>query len=676
MQLNHGSRHWRRDGEFKTCHLIGEEDCAEVYGNALFHSIINHTLSFFSHSHRLFLFGCSFTVYDSAMGAFLNAEAIEHCIILSQECFEAENCEVASAFLECVKVATSIFPALGATKEGFEHLVEFFDASRTTSNLSANIKKGMEKYGVVTTLSEILARCGVGHPSSPGGSGKRKDDDDSLDFEDNTSSYDTLREQLLRLCTRDGTPEQARNSIYTLKSGLGGGGTLSSRISKEKQEFEPLLKALVNPSRLAIPDDTTNPKNRGRIVSILSAIAAIAECAPYAFNASGEGSKLGWGQRAIEFALDTVLLGKNTMLNASVDDEDSSDSDDDDEDLSSPVKKGRSSQTTKNKSKSKGPVSIHCQMLCGAIEVLVSHIRSTIVHSQHKSSESGAPKLKPPSSDHLEEVFGTLTKIIEDGGVPPSSVNGRYCKTTKDQAELRRSAAVNLLRLCDANMKLEAKYLTPRMWHILSSSLLDKDKYVRSSVIEELCAMYTGSGKFRAHGAQPVAPSLRFVSLVTLCADGDGTGGQHSAANAGAANVGKKTGSVKNAATSLIKQLRTTVQTLQAQVRANGRSAEKNFESNLKMLLMPEYSVPYALHLLAFRHETASAAGTLAGENESESENEEMADGGDEELMHTQEASQKMLKKRLKWLFDPLIQSLGAGADNVSILWFSLSCNR
>ena len=94
------------------------------------------------------------------------------------------------------------------------------------------------------------------------------------------------------------------------------------------------------------------------------------------------------------------------------------------------------------------------------------------------------------------------------------------------------------------------------------------------------------------------------------------------------------------------------------------------------MLLMPEYSVPYALHLLAFRHETASAAGTLAGENESESENEEMADGGDEELMHTQEASQKMLKKRLKWLFDPLIQSLGAGADNVSILWFSLSCNR
>ena len=35
---------------------------------------------------------------------------------------------------------------------------------------------------------------------------------------------------------------------------------------------------------------------------------------------------------------------------------------------------------------------------------------------------------------------------------------------------------------------------------------------------------------------------------------------------------------------------------------------------------MPEYCVPYALHLLAFRHETASAAGTLAGEDDSDVE--------------------------------------------------------
>ena len=602
----------------------------------------------------------------SAMGAFLNAESIEHCIILSQECFEAEDCEVSALFLDCIKMATSIFPSLGSTKKGFQHLVEFFDASRTNST-SSSMKKNMEKYGVVTTLSEILARCGSApRPLSAGTKKSGVDAGHDFDFEDNKSSYDTLREQLLRLCTHDGTPEQARNSVYTISSMMKpqaeAGGSLASRARKEKIEFDPLLKALVNPCRLMIPDDSANPKTRGRIVSILSAIAAIAECAPYAFNESGEGHKLGWGERALAFALDRVLLGKNARLDSTVDEDETSDSDNDEE--SSPAKGRRSSMNIKGKvpnSKKVNEVSVHCQIICGAIEVLVSHIRSTIVISRHKLSESGAPKLKAPSPDHITEVFTTLTKLIEDG-IPHSSVNGRYCKTAKDQAEIRRSAAVNLMRLCDANLQLEARYLTPRMWHILSSALVDEDKSVSSSVMEELLAMYTGSGKFRASNTAPMAPSLRFVSLVTFCADGDGHGGQHSV-------VGKK---VKSAASSLIKQLRATSQVVQAQCRQQGRTAEKNFENRLKLFLMPEYSVPYAIHLLAFRQETASAAGILAGgnKNASSDEDEEMA-GEENKMMHAQEASQKTLKQRLKWLFDPLIQSLGAGADNVSVVFCS-----
>mmetsp|Transcript_210 Transcript_210/g.393 ORF Transcript_210/g.393 Transcript_210/m.393 type:complete len:1914 (-) Transcript_210:1028-6769(-) len=626
-----------------------------------------------------------------AMGAFLNAESIEHCIILSQECFEAEECEMASVFLEVVKMGTSIFPSLGSTKEGFSNLVEFFDSSRTTV-MGASMKKEMEKYGVVTTLSEILARSGSGTTASsrtPSSGKKNKEDFDFDDDDDKkkSSSYDTLREQLLRLCTRDGTPEQARNSVYTISSMIqpqspqsqagDHSGDIAAQMVKEKKEFEPLLKALVNPSRLSIPkDDGTNPKTRGRIVSVLSAIAAIAECAPYAFNAEGEGKRLGWGERALEFALDTVLLGKNSRLNASLDEEDGSSDSEDDEELS-PLKKGRTSQTAKKRggkqSKKTNEVSVHCQMLCGAIEVLVSHIRSTIINGRKSNSSEGgkkasaAPKLKPPSPNYIQSVFNTLSKILEDGGIPPSSINGRYCKTTQDQAELRRSAAINLLRLCDANLQLEATYLTPRNWHILTSALLDSDKSVRSSFLEELSCMFTGSGKFRAGTGPRVAPSLRFVSFVTLCADGDGHGGQHSHANAGAANVGvRKSASVKNSATQVIKMLRATCQHVSAQCRLQGRSAEKNFESRLKMKLMPEYCVPYALHLLAFRHETASAAGTLAGENESD--DEEAENETKEELLHSQEASQKMLKKRLKLLFDPLIESLGAGADNISFL--------
>jgi len=497
--------------------------------------------------------------------------------------------------------------------------------------------------------------------------------------EDGKNSYDTLREQLLRLCTRDGTPEQARNSVYTISSMIqppqstsGEASNIASRVRKEKKEFEPLLKALVNPSRLTIPDDTTSPKSRGRIISVLSAISAIADCAPHAFNARGQGAKLGWGQRALQFCLDTVLLGKNARLSLSqyADDEETSDSE---EDLS-PTKKGRG----KGGKKGKNGVSVHCQMLCGAVEVLVSHIRSTIVNSQpsnnsksskkrRSSSDGESPKLKPPSHEHLTQVFSTLIQILSDGGVPPSSVDGRYCKTAKDKAELRRTASVNILRLCDANLRLEGKsleatYLTPKMWHVLSSGLVDDNKGARSSFMEELSHMFTASGKFRAAGGAQVAPSLRFVSLVTLCADGDAHGAAHSGANVGH----KASNGVKKAATSCIKQLRTTCQTAQAQCRSTGRSAEKHFESRLKMKLMPEYCVPYALHLLAFRHETGSVAGTLAGENDSDEDVEESSEVG-EEMVQSQEASQKMLKKRMKWLFDPLVQSLGAGADNVRV---------
>jgi hypothetical protein len=96
----------------------------------------------------------------------------------------------------------------------------------------------------------------------------------------------------------------------------------------------------------------------------------------------------------------------------------------------------------------------------------------------------------------------------------------------------------------------------------------------------------------------------------------------------------------------------------QAQRNPLGRMEEKNFENNLKMRVMPEYSVPFALHLLAFRHETPGAAGASNADDSMLDDNE----------LASMEASQKMLKKRLKWLFDPLIKSSGqdVDVDNVS----------
>ncbi len=431
---------------------------------------------------------------------------------------------------------------------------------------------------------------------------------------------------------------------------------LPARVTKEKKEFEPLLKALVSPSRLTIPDDSVTSKQKSKIVSVLSAIAAIAECAPYAFNSTGDGKTPSrWGERAIDFSLNAVLLGIDTSSNSS-NEVHNSESDSESE-KESPAK-GRRSSTARGAKATvasstgtdKTNITMHCRMICAAIEVLICHIRATIVRAKVDGAKS---ELEAPSTQHISKVFKTLIEILEQNGQPPSSRNERYCKTAPDHAELRRCAATNLLRLCDANLQLENTHLTPKMWHTLSAAFLDKDIHARESIMEELSCMLTGSGKFR-HNASSYPPSLRFVALVSLCPDGDH--GAHSAANGYAANVGRRANSIKVAATQCIKSLRVTCQATAAQCRSLGREAEKNFENRLKMKLMPEYSVPYALHLLSFRHETASSGGTLPGDTD---------DDVSEDAVVSSEASTRMLKKRLKWLFDPLIQSLGAGADNV-----------
>jgi len=74
---------------------------------------------------------------------------------------------------------------------------------------------------------------------------------------------------------------------------------------------------------------------------------------------------------------------------------------------------------------------------------------------------------------------------------------------------------------------------------------------------------------------------------------------------------------------------------------------------------MPEYAVPYAFHLLTCRHETPSYKGSgkgNAGKGKYYVGNE------------IDESGQKVLKKRLKALYDPLVLQLGASADNISFL--------
>ena len=89
------------------------------------------------------------------------------------------------------------------------------------------------------------------------------------------------------------------------------------------------------------------------------------------------------------------------------------------------------------------------------------------------------------------------------------------------------------------------------------------------------------------------------------------------------------------------------------------RFANVLFALYFQQLVMPEYTVPYTIHLLTHRNETPYA--TVANEDEEYVEDEEM-EISDDASRH------RVLRRRLKLLFEPLVQSLGDGADNISFL--------
>lgn len=97
-----------------------------------------------------------------SMSDFLNAEIINHCVLLAQECFKQDNVPCTAVMLSCVKTAVEIFPSLGATDETFVTLTELFADCRQESK--ADIKNELEAYDVITSLSSILSLASTAKP--------------------------------------------------------------------------------------------------------------------------------------------------------------------------------------------------------------------------------------------------------------------------------------------------------------------------------------------------------------------------------------------------------------------------------------------------------------------------------------------------------------------------------
>jgi hypothetical protein len=362
------------------------------------------------------------------MGDFLNLEIVHHSILLAQECFREEDYPACERFLKGVQVAADAFPIICAQQESFETLMELFIDCRSSASFKK--KESNQGAGIVTILSAILAKAA---PCT----GQL-----TLD--------DSLPKHLLNLCCRDGTPEQARHAVSTMAALIHSHGS-----SQTTDAFGPLLKSLASPSRLTL---STKPSTK--LVSVLVALAELADCAPNAMTSAR-------GQKALHFALDNVLMGRAHFGQDDTSDGEEEDGEEEMKEVGtpSPTKSGRrKSSATKRKSQdhrkhlSPGSnqinpledtdLSITCRIICAAIEFLVSHIRSSILASQGNDSDSkrSGTNLRP-SDDLIEKVFDLLSQILRDHGIPPSSQDRKECRMRQDRAALRIASATNLLRL-------------------------------------------------------------------------------------------------------------------------------------------------------------------------------------------------------------------------------------
>lgn len=551
-----------------------------------------------------------------AMGDFLNQDVVHHCILLALECFQQEDWDATQRFLTCVQIATNAFPQLCASNDDFGTLSDIFrDCSSLSS--SSSRKKKIDKSGILTSVGAILAAA-----SPYRALGKEV-----------TQVEENLHKELVSLI-RNGTPEQARHATATMialskpKEGL-------VLTQEQNNAFLPLLTILAKPSHLAIASAGTSRN----LVCVLVSLAELAGHAPTIFETESRGEK------ALKFALDMVLLGRAhspSKENESSDEDDDKDSheESDTEETKTPSRKKsrKSAELADHRSPCSGtnPVddenlSLSCRTLCAATEFLANYIRSTVFIKRNTKSA-----LSTTTKELIEKVFDVLTQIARDRGIPPSSRDRKSFKLRQDFAALRQCAAIYLLALCDTRTGLDQKFLTTQRWQWLAGIFLDEESAVRASVVKELGMMLTGTGKYGSFMNQgAMAPRLRFLACISLCVDAE-HGADYLKANGSAARLGKQANDVKQEASSCVASLRQIYEANAVQARAGGEAAEKQFESSTKYSIMPEYSMPYAIHLLATRPETP--------EDKSK-------------------ADDKIIRKRLKWLFDPLVSE-----DNISFL--------
>lgn len=95
------------------------------------------------------------------MGDLINAEIIQHCVLLSLESFNQGDISSCAGLLSCVKFAVSVFPSICSDTQSFTTLTELFAECQNLSynkrKKNKDEKKLIDDSGIVTVLSSILS---------------------------------------------------------------------------------------------------------------------------------------------------------------------------------------------------------------------------------------------------------------------------------------------------------------------------------------------------------------------------------------------------------------------------------------------------------------------------------------------------------------------------------------
>ena len=380
------------------------------------------------------------------MGDFLNDDTVQASATLAQQCLEHGQVAACAAFLVVVKVAAHVFPELCGQPATFTVLRQLFSTCR--SAVAGGLKKQVNEWRLVTSISGILSQAAACRP----------DGDSDQDDDDSPESPGAFRTDLLRLCTGDGTPTQARHAVYTLSRLESSDATASS---PSANPMSILVNKVASPLRLS----ATNEKH----ISLLSALTALADCAPNLLASQTRGKK------ALVYALEDILMGRRGDENESSDDEDAKPKSN--RERKSPSKKNRHATPKAHNVLEDKSLSTPCRRLCAAIAFLTSHIRATYLHHRPSSPEAQ----EALSKEQVMQVFQLLVQILRDNGLPPNDRDRKKCDTRQERAALRQVAGIHLLRLCDSRLGLEKLCLSTAMWYSLGEAFWMKKRWFASA---------------------------------------------------------------------------------------------------------------------------------------------------------------------------------------------------